>query len=77
MEGPGARRGPIAWVAGAAEWMKPVGGSSSDQPIGPTGIRFTLDTLETRRMVIRYTLRKISVVRATGLARMLASSFAI
>ncbi len=52
-----------AWVAGAAEWMKPVGGSSSDQPVGPSGIRFTLDTLETRRMVIRYTLRKISAGR--------------
>jgi serine/threonine protein kinase/tetratricopeptide (TPR) repeat protein len=49
-----------AWVAGAAEWMKPVGGGATDQPIGPSGIRFTLDTLETRRMVIRYTLRKIA-----------------
>jgi hypothetical protein len=27
---------------------------------GISGIRFTLDTLETRRMVIRYTLRKIA-----------------
>jgi serine/threonine protein kinase len=46
-----------AWVAGAAEWMRPMG---SEQAIGPSGIRFTLDTLETRRMVIRYTLRKIA-----------------
>jgi eukaryotic-like serine/threonine-protein kinase len=46
-----------AWVAGAAEWMRPMG---ADQAIGPSGIRFTLDTLETRRMVIRYTLRKIA-----------------
>ncbi|HEV8549543.1 MAG TPA: protein kinase, partial [Polyangiaceae bacterium] len=46
-----------AWVAGAAEWMRPGG---PDQAIGPSGIRFTLDTLETRRMVIRYTLRKIA-----------------
>jgi serine/threonine protein kinase/tetratricopeptide (TPR) repeat protein len=46
-----------AWVAGAAEWLRPVG---PDQTIGPSGIRFTLDTLDTRRMVIRYTLRKIS-----------------
>jgi serine/threonine protein kinase/tetratricopeptide (TPR) repeat protein len=44
------------WVAGAAEWMRPLG---PNQPVGPSGIRFTLDTLETRRMVIRYTLRKI------------------
>jgi serine/threonine protein kinase/tetratricopeptide (TPR) repeat protein len=46
-----------AWVAGAAEWMRPM---ATDQPVGPSGIRFTLDTLETRRMVIRYTLRKIA-----------------
>jgi tetratricopeptide (TPR) repeat protein len=46
-----------AWVAGAAEWLRPMG---PDQAIGPSGIRFTLDTLDTRRMVIRYTLRKIS-----------------
>ncbi|HEY8946935.1 MAG TPA: hypothetical protein VIM73_21980, partial [Polyangiaceae bacterium] len=48
-----------AWVAGTAEWFRPVG-PMADQPIGPSGIRFTLDTLETRRMVIRYTLRKIA-----------------
>jgi serine/threonine protein kinase/tetratricopeptide (TPR) repeat protein len=47
------------WVAGAAEWLRPVG-PMSDQPLGPTGIRFALDTLETRRLVIRYTLRKVS-----------------
>ncbi len=46
-----------AWVAGAAEWMRPL---PADKPVGPTGIRFTLDTLETRRLVIRYTLRKLS-----------------
>jgi tetratricopeptide (TPR) repeat protein/energy-coupling factor transporter ATP-binding protein EcfA2 len=46
-----------AWVAGAAEWMRPL---PADQPVGPSGIRFTLDTLETRRMVIRYTLRRIA-----------------
>jgi eukaryotic-like serine/threonine-protein kinase len=45
-----------AWVAGAAEWLRPLG---PDQPVGPTGIRFTLDTLDTRRLVIRYTLRRI------------------
>src|SRR6187397_1979043 len=37
--------------------MRPMG---AEQAIGPSGIRFTLDTLETRRMVIRYTLRKIA-----------------
>lgn len=48
-----------AWVAGTSEWFRPVG-PMSEQPIGPSGIRFTLDTLETRRMVTRYTLRKIA-----------------
>jgi tetratricopeptide (TPR) repeat protein len=48
-----------AWVAGAAEWFRPLG-PVADSPTGPTGIRFTLDTLETRRMVVRYVLRKIA-----------------
>jgi len=47
------------WVAGVAEWLRPLG-PIADQPIGPSGIRFTLDTPETRRMVIRYTLRRIA-----------------
>ena len=47
-----------AWVAGAAEWLRPA--KSADAPIGPSGIRFTLDTLEVRRHVIRYTLRRIA-----------------
>lgn len=47
-----------AWVAGTAEWFRP-SDPHGDQPIGPSGIRFTLDTLETRRMVIRHTLRRI------------------
>lgn len=46
-----------AWVAGASEWLRPL---PPDQPVGPTGIRFTLDTLDTRRLVIRYTLRRIA-----------------
>ncbi|GMV18977.1 MAG: hypothetical protein AMXMBFR56_72010 [Polyangiaceae bacterium] len=46
-----------AWVAGAAEWIRPLG---PDQPVGPSGIRFTLDSFETRRLVIRYTLRRIA-----------------
>ena len=47
------------WVAGIAEWLRPLG-PISDQPIGPSGIRFSLDTPETRRMVMRYTLRRIA-----------------
>ena len=47
------------WVAGVAEWLRPLG-PISDQPIGPSGIRFSLDTPETRRMVTRYTLRRIA-----------------
>ncbi|HEY5958865.1 MAG TPA: AAA family ATPase, partial [Polyangiaceae bacterium] len=47
------------WVAGVAEWLRPLG-PIADQPIGPSGIRFTLDTTETRRMVIRYALRRIA-----------------
>ena len=46
-----------AWVAGAAEWVRPL---APDQPVGPSGIRFTLDSFETRRLVIRYTLRRIA-----------------
>lgn len=48
-----------AWVAGAAEWFRPVG-AGSDEPLGPTGMRFALDSIETRRTVTRYTLRKIA-----------------
>jgi eukaryotic-like serine/threonine-protein kinase len=47
------------WVAGVAEWLRPLG-PMSDEPIGPSGMRFALDTLETRRMVVRYTLRRIA-----------------
>ncbi len=47
------------WVAGVAEWLRPLG-PMSDQPIGPSGVRFTLDTLDARRMVTRYTLRRIA-----------------
>ena len=55
-------RNGAAWVAGAAEWLRPYG-HLTDQPVGPSGIRFSLDTLETRRMVIRYTLRKLAAGR--------------
>jgi len=48
-----------AWVAGSAEWFRPLGPVSS-APQGPAGIRFTLDTLSTRRMVVRYVMRKLA-----------------
>lgn len=47
-----------AWVAGAVEWLRP--SSSGHRPVGPTGIRFSLDTIETRRMVSRYTLERLA-----------------
>jgi tetratricopeptide (TPR) repeat protein len=47
-----------AWVAGAAEWFRPF--SPGSDAVGPSGVRFTLDTLDIRRMVIRYTLRRIA-----------------
>jgi tetratricopeptide (TPR) repeat protein len=45
------------WVAGVAEWLRPM--PPGDQ-VGPTGVRFALDTLETRRLVIRHTLIRIA-----------------
>ncbi len=47
------------WVAGVAEWLSPTP-SGKDAPVGPSGVRFALDTLETRRLVIRYALRRIA-----------------
>lgn len=47
-----------SWVAGAAEWLRPLPPDSDD--VGPSGLRFTLDTLELRRLVIQYTIRKIA-----------------
>ncbi len=47
------------WVAGVAEWLRPTQ-NSAEAPVGPSGIRFTLDTLETRRLVIRYALKRIA-----------------
>ena len=46
------------WVAGAAEWFRPLPPHSKH--VGPSGTRFSLDTLETRRMVIQHTLRRIA-----------------
>ncbi len=47
------------WVSGVAEWLRPAQ-NSAEAPVGPSGIRFTLDTLETRRLVIRYALKRIA-----------------
>ncbi len=46
------------WVAGAAEWLRP--NAPGSEAIGPSGVRFTLDTLEIRREVVRYTLRRLA-----------------
>jgi tetratricopeptide (TPR) repeat protein len=46
------------WVAGAGEWLRPYAPGS--ETLGPSGVRFTLDTLDVRRQVIRFTLRKIA-----------------
>ncbi len=48
-------------MAGAAEWLRPDPGG--EQPVGPSGMRFALHTLDVRRMVIRYTIRRISSKR--------------
>ncbi len=47
-----------SWVAGAAEWLRPM--APGDERVGPSGVRFTLDTLELRRLVIQYTIRRIA-----------------
>ena len=46
------------WVAGAAEWLRP-SGPVADAPVGPSGVRFTLDTLATRRTVSRHVVRRL------------------
>jgi eukaryotic-like serine/threonine-protein kinase len=47
-----------SWAAGAAEWLRPFPPGSDE--VGPSGVRFTLDTLELRRLVIQYTIRRIA-----------------
>jgi hypothetical protein len=47
-----------SWVAGAAEWLRPM--APGDERVGPSGVRFTLDTLELRRLVTQYTIRRIA-----------------
>ena len=46
------------WVAGAAEWFRPRA-PGADTSVGPSGVRFTLDTLSTRRAVSRHVVRKV------------------
>ncbi len=49
------------WVAGTAEWLRP--NPPGSETVGPTGVRFTLDTLDVRRQVVRFTLRRIAAGR--------------
>src|SRR5690606_29445226 len=46
------------WVAGAAEWFRPRG-PGENAPVGPSSVRFTLDTLSTRRTVSRHVVRRV------------------
>jgi tetratricopeptide (TPR) repeat protein len=46
------------WVAATAEWLRPHDPGSDT--VGPSGLRVTLDTLEARRRVIRFVLRRIA-----------------
>lgn len=47
-----------SWVAGAGEWLRPM--PPSDERVGPSGVRFTIDTLELRRLVSQYAIRRIA-----------------
>ncbi len=48
-----------AWIAGAAEWLRPTP-PGAEQQLGPTGVRFTVDSPGVRRQVTRFTIRKIA-----------------
>jgi eukaryotic-like serine/threonine-protein kinase len=48
-----------AWIAGAAEWLRP-SPPGAPQQLGPTGVRFTVDSPGVRRQVTRFTIRKIA-----------------
>jgi tetratricopeptide (TPR) repeat protein len=48
-----------AWVAGTAEWLRPLA-PGNEYKVGPSGVRFSLDTPEVLREVTRFTLRKIA-----------------
>lgn len=45
-------------TAGTAEWLRP--SPPGSDYVGPTGVRFAVDTLETRRQVVRFALRRIA-----------------
>lgn len=51
-------KGERTWVAGAAEWFRPRA-PGEHSPVGPSGVRFTLDTLATRRTVSRHVVRRV------------------
>lgn len=46
------------WVAGAAEWFRPTP-PNTNHPVGPSGVRFAIDTIATRRTVSRHVVRRI------------------
>jgi eukaryotic-like serine/threonine-protein kinase len=48
-----------AWIAGAAEWLRPTP-PGAEPELGPTGVRFTVDSPGVRRQVTRFTIRKIA-----------------
>ncbi len=50
------------WVAGAAEWFRPRA-PGEDAPIGPSKVRFTLDTVATRRTISRHVVRRVGTDR--------------
>ncbi len=58
-EGASRSDSTLTLIAGIAEWLRPTP-PGKQPPLGPTGKRFTLDTLDTRRQVIRHTLRRIA-----------------
>ena len=53
-----ADRDGRTWVAGAGEWLRPSAGGP-DSPIGPSGVRFALDSVVTRRTVSRHVVRRV------------------
>lgn len=48
-----------AWVAGAAEWLRPRPPGDSES-VGPSGVRFTIDSLQVRRRVARFCIRRVA-----------------
>ncbi|HTM47017.1 MAG TPA: hypothetical protein VL137_18800, partial [Polyangiaceae bacterium] len=48
-----------AWVAGAGEWLRPTP-NGAEYKVGPSGVRFSLDSRETQRLVVRHTIRRLA-----------------